>query len=348
LAAVLLGVSACLFARDWWGRWMFMAMFSSGPVIILGSWFYLRRVASPLSLIPAALLLLYYTNLPSKLVPFLIVGRTSATYDAFLYYVDRSFGFSPSVLVCHWVSSVPHLNQFFFGVYMALSLAMAACFAAYIGQARPPWRIVVVFAVALNIGVLCYNLLPACGPLMLLGNRNFIHGDAFAAFAGTQPEVVSLALTFTRNAMPSLHLTWALLVLWISRDLGRGHWLAAIFALFTAVATLSTGEHYLVDLVVAFPFALAIWSLCVGDVSLTHPRRTLTIAGGAIVYLAWIIAIRFAPALFYASPVIPWLVSIATVTATLFVVYSQPTITFVNGEATSSPRANAAKFCQAN
>lgn len=340
LTALLLAVSACLFARDWWGQWLFMAIFSGGAVIIVGSWLYLRRVTSPLSLVPAALLLLYYTNLPPKLVPFLTLENSSATYDDFLYYVDRSFGFSPSVLVCRWVSSVPHLDQFFFGVYMALSLAMGACFAAHIRQPRPPWRIVVVLAVALNIGVLCYNLIPACGPLMLLGNDSFLHGDAFAVFAGTQPAVVSLDLKFPRNAMPSLHMTWALALLWISRDLRRGRWVAAVFAFLTAVATLSTGEHYLVDLIVAFPFALAIWSLCVGNVPLSHPRRTLTIAGGTFVYLAWIFVIRFAPSTFYASPVIPWLVSIATVAGTLFVVYFEPAIGFTNWQPNSDLRAS--------
>jgi hypothetical protein len=171
---------------------------------------------------------------------------------------------------------------------------------------------------------------------MLLGGNDFYSGDAFAAFPGTQPAMVAVTPKYPRNAMPSLHMTWALLVLWISRDLGRGHWLAAIFAFFTAVATLSIGEHYLVDLVVAFPFALAIWNLCIGDVPLSHPKRTLTVAGGACVYLAWTAAIRFSPTIFYASPVIPWLASAATVAGTLFIVYSQPAIPFANREATSS------------
>ncbi|MGA9529710.1 MAG: phosphatase PAP2 family protein [Terriglobales bacterium] len=330
LAALLLAVSAFFFGRDWWGHWLFMAIFAAGPAIIVGSWLRLRRLASPLNLVPASLLLIYYTNLPPKLLPFLTVDKTASTCDLFLYYVDRSFGFSPSILVCHWVSLVPHLNQFFFGIYMALSVAMGACFAAHMAQERPPWRIVLVLAAALNIGVLVYNLLPACGPLMLLGNRDFLHGDAFAAFAGMQPIPVSLPMKFPRNAMPSLHMTWALLVLWISRDMRRGTWHAAIFAILTAVATLSTGEHYLVDLVVAFPFALAIWNLCVGEVPLSHPRRMLTIAGGAFAYLAWIFAIRFAPATFYVSPVLPWLASIATVTVTLLAVYSRPAVSFGN------------------
>lgn len=284
----------------------------------------------------AALLFLYYANLPSKLVPYLTLSKTAATYDAFLFYVDRSFGFSPSLLISGWVDAVPHLNEIFFGVYMGLSLAMGICFAAHMGQTRPPWKIAWLLIVAVTVGVLCYNLLPACGPLMLLGRAGFLHGDASASFPGTQPEIVQLALKYPRNAMPSLHMTWALILLWISRDLRRGRWMAAVFAMLTMIATLSTGEHYMVDLVAAFPFALAIWNLCVGDVPLSNPRRMLCVFGGTAGYLLWIVVIRVAPGIFYLSPAVPWLAAIATIAGTLFAVYSQPALSFGNGSATPS------------
>ena len=55
-----------------------------------------------------------------------------------------------------------------------------------------------------------------------------------------------------RNCMPSMHLTWALLLFCYSP-----RWLrpfAAIFALLTALATLGLGEHYVLALVAALPF----------------------------------------------------------------------------------------------
>jgi hypothetical protein len=327
---LILVLSAWLFARAWWEHWLYLVILSSGAGVIVGCWVHRRGVASPFNLLAAALLLVYYTEIPEKIASFLTVERSPSTYDAVLYYVDRSFGFAPSILVCHWVGSIPHLNQFFFGVYLALSLAMGVCYAAHMGQARPPWSIVVLLFATATVGVLCYNLLPACGPLMLLGAPDFLHGNAFAISPITQPAVVFMSPHFARNAMPSLHMTWVLILVWISRDLRRGHWLAAIFALLTAVATLSTGEHYLVDLVVAFPFAFAIWNLFVGNTPLSHPRRTLSIAVGTSVYLAWIGVIQFDPGLFYISPVIPWLASLATVTGTLYAVYSLPPIDFAN------------------
>jgi hypothetical protein len=345
LTALLLVVSALLFLQFWWGQWLFMAILSSGALVIVGSWVRWRKIASPLNLIAAALLFLYYANLPAKLVPFLTFDKSQATYDAFLFYVDRSFGRSLSVLVAELVGSVPHLDVFFFGVYMALSLAMGICYSAHMRQSRPPWKIAVLLITTVTVGVLCYNLLPACGPLMLLGRSGFLHGDPSAVFPDARPAMVGLSMKFPRNAMPSLHMTWALILLWISRDLRWGRWLAAFFAMLTVVATLSTGEHYLVDLVAAFPFAFAIWHSCVGDVPFSHPRRTLSIFGGAFAYLGWIVVIRIAPSVFYASPIVPWLAAIATVGGTLFAVYSQPAISFIQPK--PSPSSPQTSLCAA-
>lgn len=59
-----------------------------------------------------------------------------------------------------------------------------------------------------------------------------------------------------RNCVPSLHMTWALLcALYIAP---RFRPVAIVFAVMTALATLGTGEHYLIDLIVALPFTAAI------------------------------------------------------------------------------------------
>lgn len=329
LVMLLLLVSACLYLRVWWGNYLFMAVYSGGAVVIAAACFGRRQSISSLNLLPAALLLLYYTHIPDMLAASLTYLKTTATYDGFLLYVDRSFGFSPSILISRWVGNL-HLSPFFFGVYIALSIAIGASFASHINQGEPPWKIVWVLLSAVIIGVLCYNLLPACGPRMLLGGNEFNTGDPFVAVfpPGAQPVMLAVAAKYPRNAMPSLHMTWALLVLWICRDLKRGYLPAAGFAFLTAVATLAVGEHYLVDLVVAFPFALAVWNLCVGDVPLSHPRRVLTIIAATSTYLAWITVIRFAPNVFYISPLVPWLASTLTIAGTLLAVHSQPAISF--------------------
>jgi len=55
------------------------------------------------------------------------------------------------------------------------------------------------------------------------------------------------------------HMAWVLLVWWNFTGLAR--WIRAIalvFVVLTATATLGTGEHYVIDMVVAFPFSLML------------------------------------------------------------------------------------------
>ncbi len=62
-----------------------------------------------------------------------------------------------------------------------------------------------------------------------------------------------------RNAMPSLHMTWALLALWYSPR--RLLWASAVSVRLTALATVGLGEHYLIDLAAAVPFTWAVVKL---------------------------------------------------------------------------------------
>jgi hypothetical protein len=142
----------------------------------------------------------------------------------------------------------------------------------------------------------------------------------------------SFDATSPRNAMPSMHVTWALLTFWICRDLRRGRWIAGAFLICTVISTLSTGEHYLVDLIAAFPLALVVWEVCVGDVPIGHPRRTLPILGGLAMLMLWISAIRFTPHVFWLSPVLPWSAAIAIVGGSLMAVSRHPDERFVLSE----------------
>ena len=60
-----------------------------------------------------------------------------------------------------------------------------------------------------------------------------------------------------RNCMPSMHLTWAILIAWNARTLPFRILLWA-YAALTAVATIAVGEHYLIDLIAAIPYAAVI------------------------------------------------------------------------------------------
>lgn len=82
-------------------------------------------------------------------------------------------------------------------------------------------------------------------------------GGFYAAVPACGPKYSWSALAdHPRNCFPSMHMPWALLLLWNSHQWGNAErFMVWLFAAFTALSTLSSGEHYLIDLVVAFPFA---------------------------------------------------------------------------------------------
>ena len=67
------------------------------------------------------------------------------------------------------------------------------------------------------LGVLFYNMLPACGPAHIFGAAFPFHPPSIADVM--HMNVVPVLLKGARNAIPSLHMAWVLLVWWNSRGL---------------------------------------------------------------------------------------------------------------------------------
>jgi hypothetical protein len=103
-----------------------------------------------------------------------------------------------------------------------------------------------------------------------------------------------------RNAIPSLHVAWCLLVVynsWWYRS-----WALRTYALIslalTAAATLGLGEHYLIDLIVAAPLSVAIQA--------GVERRWIPAAGNLAIVVAWLVALRMGVG-WHATPVASWI-----------------------------------------
>jgi PAP2 superfamily len=114
-----------------------------------------------------------------------------------------------------------------------------------------------------------------------------------------------IALNIPRNAIPSLRAAWAALLLWNSKGFPRI--LRAALGrclLLTVLATLDSGQHYLVDLVVSRPFAPALQS-----VVYTFPgewRITINaLAAGLVLTMTWLPLDRFGAPWALTSPAIP-------------------------------------------
>ncbi len=226
-------------------------------------------------------------------------------YDRFLYVIDVRFGAAISFLAGGWFRDWAPLRQFERVVYDALPLAFAVLYAAHIRRAKPG-SVDILTMMWLNaiVGYGLYFLYPASGPLYAFG----------AAFPGAAPAPAHVALEMVRlnaspNAMPSLHMAGVLLIWWNARHWKLGGIIAFTFMMLTAFAAVGFGEHYFIDLVVAFPYALAIQAI-----STKSDRRFQALALGIAITACWFLALLFAPRGLCAAPVwLMWTLAIVTV-----------------------------------
>ena len=235
------------------------------------------------------------------------------TLDLYLYSFDCSLRIQFSFLAGQVFARHEWLN--FTGIlfYIALPLPLALVYAANLRRkGKDAFPVMLAFLVTGPLGVLFYNMVAATGPIHIFGDRFPWHPLTMAQAMNLVLE--TLPAKGARNAIPSLHMAWVLLIWWNSRGLAR--WIRGValaFVIFTVLATLGIGEHYFVDLVVAFPFALMVQSLCLYPLPFQHGCRRAAFLFGTLATLAWMAAVSFATPLFWISPVIPWAMVIATI-----------------------------------
>ena len=235
------------------------------------------------------------------------------TFDLFLYSFDCSLRVQFSFLMGQLFWTWPWVRFVCLVIYLALPLPLALVYAAQLRrQKEKALAVMLAFLVTGPVGVLFYNMLPACGPAHIFGAAFPFHPPSIADVM--HMNVVPVLLKGARNAIPSLHIAWVLLVWWNSRGLAR--WIRAIALLFvvlTVMATLGTGEHYFIDLVVAFPFSLMVQALCSYSQPFRSGARRNAFLFGTFVTLIWLALLSFSTTIFWTSPALPWAMIVATV-----------------------------------
>jgi len=235
------------------------------------------------------------------------------TYDLFLFFFDGSLGVQPSfkvgqfVLRSRWLTDVALL--FYYGLPIPGILVYAK---QLVRQRNYAVTVFLGLLVAGPVGVLFYNLLPACGPIYLVGADFPFHSPASQQF--TAMVLQPVAIFGIRNAFPSLHMGWALLAWWYSKGLSR--WTRFGLLLFlagTVLATLGLGEHYLVDLAAAFPFALLIEAGCALLVPVSDRRKSTSFLVALLMLFGWVVLLRFEVRIVRLSPLIPWTLIVGTI-----------------------------------
>jgi len=232
------------------------------------------------------------------------------TYDMYLYAFDEQLGFQPSFLIGRLFARFSGIRQICYFGYEALPLAMAIAFAKERSAARmQPSSIMLAFTVAAAGGFLLYNFYPAVGPVHVFGSQFPLKPP----LAGSPPFPLVAAGAAPRNAMPSVHIAMALLILWNSRSWGAvWRWLAGALLVVTGLATLGFGEHYLVDLFVAAPFALLAQAAAAVGVPWRNAARIASGATGAALVTAWLAYLRLPAPPLYGNRAWAWCALLGT------------------------------------
>jgi len=168
-------------------------------------------------------------------------------YDSVLLSLDLALKISPFAIarfVAHSATAVWLCRA----CYVSADVAIVACYVTNVTDpgGRAP-RFLGSIVLAFGIGCLGYLLLPACG-----------RACAFPGFPfATPPAGWSLMrVAGDPNCAPSLHLTTAQLIFRFRAGGRTGRAWPCLFLPLTALATVVSGEHYVVDLLLAVPFAL--------------------------------------------------------------------------------------------
>lgn len=165
-------------------------------------------------------------------------GIRRQTCDTLLYRADASAGLD-SFFWIRFTLAHRELYRLLITAYIALPIVLAI---AWILERSNV--LLCACSIAPSFALVLYVLVPGVGPI-----------HAFSSAGAVLPfDAVS---SLPRNAFPSLHLTWALLIAINAR---RPAWkIAAVtFVALTAAATIGSGEHYFVDLAAAIPFSAGV------------------------------------------------------------------------------------------
>jgi len=293
-----------------------------GAILLLGlriAWSDREAQENSFAFLAPALILIVFILTSSNVLR--ISGSFNPqTEDAWLYAFDGSLGFQPSFAVGRVMFTHLFLARSAFLTYLSLPFAMAVVCA----WKTPPtakrisWHMLIVILLAGVGGWLLYNVVPGTGPIYASG-RDFPWREiAYKDLPRFLVRKISLPTSIPRNAMPSLHMGWAILLYWNSKGFPRRLRFALfLFLILTVVATLGGGQHYLIDLVVSLPFVLAVQSA--SSLGCPNKRRHLmALVVGLGATFGWLLMVRFGLPFAMISPAVPWTLILITVVATIW------------------------------
>lgn len=226
---------------------------------------------------PFILLLLGYIALTG-----IAHGLSAHAHVQFPIDVDRKLfgGTLPTLWLQHhlYTPGHPHwydyVATFMYPMHFVVPLVVAFVF--WMWRPRFYWRFVGSYLLLCYAGFLTYLLYPMAPPWWAnsVGKLPTVHLVLYEVhYAKVANPMVLATQLFKPNpvaAMPSLHAAFPMLVflvLW--RVFPRWGWVSVIYPLVMAFAVVYMGEHYVIDVLVGFVYALAAFTIVWGR----RPRR---------------------------------------------------------------------------
>lgn len=212
-------------------------------------------------------------------------------FDHVLFHMDESLGIRAISITQH-LQGKWHVPLWI--VYQLMIPMMIVWFlVTQYGRARG--NIVMAYIAEMVTGPVLYALLPACGPAYAFG-PNWLQTPSVPAD--------TMRLAGMPNAFPSLHIGTAFVFVFFAP--GK-LWkvVALLFLAGTFLGTLSTGEHYVIDLVPGLAFG--VFAAYVG---LRAYRRAFAYLA---LVLGWSLAVRFGSSTLIAHPLLTRSFAVATV-----------------------------------
>lgn len=227
-----------------------------------------------------------------------------ATYDWQAYIIDLSLGYQAVTLFDPIFKLVPKLQGVLNFAYFILPFTLSILFAQQLCRTkRTPVNSAQLAIFSSICAAVIYLICPVSGPAYAFGElfpRSMPSIDQF-------PGSIIINSAAARNGVPSMHLGYALLF-WINSR-PYSPFIRLLFAgmlILVFMATLASGEHYLVDLISAVPFTLAMQSICTFPLASLNQHRKNGLLVGAGLTLFWIVYIEYGYGFAYQWPFFSW------------------------------------------
>ena len=191
-------------------------------------------------------------------------------YDHYLFRIDASLGVPAAPVALAFGGAW----RVWLDIVYQLLLPMMIVWLA-VHRKRDSGALILAYVAEMIAGPVLYMVLPACGPIYAFG-PSWLHPPDVHAEA--------IRLSGMPNAFPSLHVATAFVLLLFARE-RTWRALSVAFLAGTAISTLTTGEHYVIDLVAGLSFGC--FAAAVGRRNLAQAAAYLAVTA------AWSLAIRF-------------------------------------------------------